>query len=174
MWLQLDLDGIKLHFRIAKYRKSIPESWDEQWCNIDLTLHRNNQLNYKISSEILLACEVEEIRNKIFDLLEDKIQAEEEMEFIEPDLTFVLYPKKDLHEDIKYTYVAPGHEVLDIDANLRVHLWNDGLTANYLSLCFGRDDLEKLLTYLQLVTNEISKDDKNVQELVESDIIQLC
>lgn len=173
MWFHLNLDGIELCFRVAKYRKSAPEKSDEQWCNIDLALHGNNWLNYKVSSDILLACEVEEIRNRIFDLLEDKIQAEEELDFIEPDLTFVLYPKKDLREDIKYTYIAPGHEILDINADLRVHLWNDGLTANYLSLCFDRDDLQKLLIYLQLVTDEISKDDKIVQKLIESDIIRL-
>ena len=173
MWLHLDLDGIETHFRITRYRKGIHEKRDEQWCTVDLTLRSDNWLCYQISSEILLACEVEEMRNRISDLLEDKIQAVEEMEFIEPDLTFVLSPKRDLCEDPKYTYVAPGHEIVDIDADLHIHFWNGGLTANYLSLCFERNDLECLMTYLQCVTHEISKNDIAVQELIKKDIIRL-
>lgn len=172
MWLHLDLDGIEMHFRITGYRKSIPERWDDQWCQVDLSLYSHNWLNYQISSSILLSCEVEEIRNKVSDLLEDKIQTEEELEFIEPDLTFILTPKKDLRKDPRYTYVAPGYEIVDVDAVLHVHLWNSGLTANYLSLCFNRNDLERLVTYLRYVTLEISKDAKVIQELVQKDVIR--
>lgn len=173
MWLHLDLDGVELHFCVTRYRRSSPEKWDQQWCTVDLTLRSDNWLCYQISSEILLASEVEEMRDRISDLLEDKIQAVEEIEFIEPDLTFVLSPKKDLREDPKYTYIAPGHEIADIDADLHIHFWNGGLTANYLSLSFDRNDLECLLTYLQCITHEISKDDKAVQELIASDTIRI-
>ena len=172
MWLCLELDGIEFHFRITEYRKSIPEKWDEQWCHIDLTLRGDNWLYYTLSSDILLACEVEEIRNRISDLLEDKIQVEKELEFIEPDLTFILIPRKDLCRDPR-SYVACGHEIIDVDADLRVHLWSDGvLTANYLSLCFDRNDLECLMVYLQYITNKISRDDKAIQELIKKDVIR--
>ncbi len=173
MWLHLDLDGVALHFRITGYRKSTSENWHSQWCTVYLTLQGGNWLNYQISSDILLACEVEELCSRISDLLEDKIQAVEEMEFVEPDLTFVLNPKKDLREDPKYSYVAPGHEIVDIDADLRVHFWDGGLTANYLSLCFDRNDLQCLRTYLQCITHERSNDDKVVQELIARDIIRI-
>lgn len=172
MWLYLDLDGIELHFRITKYRKSKPEKMYDQWCQVDLTLHSGKWLCYQVSSEILMTCEVEEVCNRIYDLLEEKIQIEEELEFIEPDLSFVLNPKKDLRNDSKYAYIAPGHEIIDIDAELRVHFWNDALTANYLSLFLDRNDLECLAIYLQCVTNKISQEDKAVQELIKHDVIR--
>ena len=171
MWLHLDLDGIESLFRIREYTKSIPEKWDEQRCVIDLTLQSNSWLNYQ-SSSILFACEVEEVRNKISDLLDDKIQVREQLSFVEPDFTFILNPKKDLRENPNYVYIAPGHEFLDISADLRIHLWNGFMTANYFSLCFERNILESLLVYLQLVTNEIPKNDKSVQWLIEKDVIR--
>ncbi|MBR5164075.1 MAG: hypothetical protein IKW87_00740 [Ruminococcus sp.] len=176
MQLYLDLDGIEFHFCITEYEKSIPENLYklyDQWCIVKLSLHSESWLNYQISSEILLSCEVEEIRDKISDLLEDKIQAQEVMEFIEPDFTFVLNPKKNLRNDSKYTYIAHGHEIVDIDADLQIHFWNDGLTANYLSLCFDRKDLECLLIYLRCITNEICQDDESVQKLIEDNVIQI-
>lgn len=173
MWLHLDLDGVELHLRIEGYRKSNSEKWDSQWCTVYITLQSDDWLNYQLSSDILLACEVEALCNRISDLIEDKIQTVEKMEFIEPDLTFVLRPKKDLRKDPKYVYVAPGHEIVDIFADLHIHFWNGGLTANYLSLCFDRNDLQCLLTYLQCITHEISKDSKAVQELISKDIIRI-
>lgn len=173
MWLYLDLDGIEFHFRVKNYRQSTREKWDVEWCKVDLTVQSRNWLNYQLSSEILLAYEVEKIRDKISDLLEDKIKIQEEMGFIEPDFTFVLNPKKNLRDDSKYTYVATGYEIVDIDADLQIHFWDDGLTANYLSLCFDRNDLECLLAYLRCITNEIQKDDELVQKLIADDVIRI-
>ncbi|MCR5015963.1 MAG: hypothetical protein K6A75_05255 [Ruminococcus sp.] len=173
MWLYLKLDGIEFHFRVKNYRKSTREKWNIEWCRVDLTVHSENWLNYQLSSDILLACEVEEIRERISDLLEDKIKVQEVMKFIEPDFTFVLNPKKDLRDDSKYSYVAPGYEIVDIDAEFQIHFWNDGLTANYLSLCFDRNDLECLLVYLRCITNEIQTDDEMLQKLIADDVIRI-
>ena len=173
MWFHLDLDGIDFHFRISKYRKSIQDIWDEQWCKVDLTLQSCNWLNYQTSSEMLLSCEVEQLRAKLFDLISNKIESQEELEFIEPDLSFVLHPQKDLTLDPNYTYVAPGHEIVDIDADIHIHLWNGGLTANYISLCFGREDIEAFRSYLNLITNQIQSDDPSIKKLIDSDIIRM-
>ncbi len=173
MWFHLDLDGIDFHFRISKYRKSIQDIWDEQWCKVDLTLQSGSWLNYQTSSEMLLSCEVEELRNKLSVLLSNELQSPEELEFIEPDLSFILHPQKDLTLDPNYTYVAPGHEIVDIDADIHVHLWNGGLTANYISLCFGREDIEALRSYLDLVTNQIQANDPSIKKLIDSDIIRM-
>ena len=73
MQLYLDLDGIEFRFRITKYEKSISDNLYklyDQWCIVELSLHSGNWLNYQISSEILLAYEVEKIRDKISDFLE--------------------------------------------------------------------------------------------------------
>lgn len=172
MWLNLNLDGIDLHLQITGYKKSDPKKWDDQWCGVDITLESSNRLNYHISSSILESCEVEEIRDTIADLLQDKITTEQEMTFTEPELTFILHPKRDLRMDTKYIYIAPGHEIVDIDADLHIYFWNGGLTANYLSLCFDRTDLEKLLVYLELITKKISKNSDEVQELIAADILR--
>ena len=173
MWFHLDLDGIEFHFRISQYKKSIQEIWDEQWCKIDLTLQSGNWLNYEISSDILLSCEVEELRNKLLELLSNKIHSQEELEFIEPDLSFILHPQKDLTLSPKYSYVAPGHEIADIDADIRIHLWNGGLTANYISLCLDREDIEALCYYLDLVTKQIKLDHPNIKKMLDNDIIRI-
>ena len=162
MWIKLNLDGIDFHFRISQYEKSTQERWDVQWCSVDLTLQCTNCLDYKISSEILLSCEVEDIRDNINRLLHNEIQDISELDFIEPDLTFVLIPKKDT-----------GHEILNVAANMHIHLWDDGLTENYISVCFDRDNLKRLLTYLQFITGEISKNSDAVQELVSNDVFRI-
>ena len=156
MQLYLDLDGIEFRFRITKYEKSISDNLYklyDQWCIVELSLHSGNWLNYQISSEILLAYEVEKIRDKISDFLEDKIQLQEELGFVEPDLTFIIYPK--------------------VDIDLQIHFWDEGLTANYLSLCFDRKNLECLLAYLRYITNEIQTDDEMLQKLIADNVIRI-
>ena len=162
MWLKLNLDGIDFHFRILCYEKSAQERWDIQWCKVDLALQSLNCIDYRISSEILLSCEAEGLRDKINRLLQDGFQSAEELEFIEPDLTFILTPKKDT-----------GHEIMDVSADMHIHLWCDGLTANYISVCFGKAELESLLTYLRFITGEISGKSDAVQELIKKDVFRI-
>lgn len=173
MWLYLDLDGIDFHFRISDYQKSTQTNWDDQWCKIDLTLQSDNWLDYQISSSILLSYEVEILRNKLSALLSNEIKSTENLDFIEPDLSFVLSPQKDLTLDPNYIYVAPGHEIADIFTDLRVHLWDGGMTANYISLCFVREDIEVLYFYLSLITKQIKADDPSIKKYIDSDIIRV-
>ena len=167
MWLKLNLDGIKLYFNIKGYRKSSNSNWDDEWCGVELNVLSENWLNYSQSGELLLACEVEEILLLFEDLVEDRILEPREIEFIEPDFKFVLNPKKNLMQDSRYIYVRPGHENVDIDAELKVSFWNGYLTANYLSLCLNREDILDFITYLKVITNQISKTDEHVQVLLK-------
>ena len=48
-------------------------------------------------------------------------------------------------------------------ADLHISFWDDGLTANYLSLCFGEADLDALWQYLRLVTGEADLSDPRVR-----------
>lgn len=173
MWFYLDLDGIEFHFRISGYKESVRDIWHEQWCAVDLTLQSRSWLNYKTSSDILLSFEVEELRDELSALLSNELQSPEELEFIEPDLSFVLNPQKDLTLDPKYTYVAPGHKIVDIDANIHIHLWNGSLTANYISLSFGRKDIEAFHSYLNLITNQVKVNDPSIKKLIDRDIIRM-
>lgn len=172
MWFHLDLDGINFYFRISNYRKSDPEIWDDQWCDVELTLRSESWLNYQTSSEILLSVEVEQICNKLSVLLSNNLQLQEELEFIEPDISFVLQPQKDLRLDPKYSYVAPGHEIVDIKVDIHVHLWDGGMTANYISLCLSREEIEAFCSYLKLITNQIKIDDPSIKKLIDSEVIR--
>ena len=134
---------------------------------------KRKMVNYETSSDILLSCEVEELRNKLSALLSNKIQSPEELEFIEPDLSFILHPQEDLTLNPKYSYVAPGHEIVDIDADICIHLWNGGLTANYISLRFDRENIESLCSYLDLVTKQVEISHPSIKKLLDSDIIRI-
>ena len=171
MWFCLDLDGIELQLRITNYQKSAGR-WDEEWCRVDLSLRSDEWLNYQIKGqEILLACEIEELCCALHQLLTDQIEQECAVEFIEPDLTFNLSPKEDVRSNPRVVYVAPGHEITDIGMDLEVAFWHDGLTANRLTIAFGRLGIEQLLCYLRLITKEITFDDDNVQQLVANKVI---
>ena len=61
MWLKLNLDGIKLYFKVKGYKKSTDSNWYDEWCTVELNVQSENWLNYSQSGDLLLACEVEEI-----------------------------------------------------------------------------------------------------------------
>lgn len=62
----------------------------------------------------------------------------------------------------------PGHEILDVHMDFSVTFWDrEGcLSSNRLLMEFDRDDLEKLLCYLNLVTKAVSKDDDTVKKAI--------
>lgn len=125
-------------------------------------------LNYTQSGELLLACEVEEMVSVFEDLLEDRINETKTLEFIEPDLKFLIHPQKDLREDPNYTYVKPGHEIVDVSVDLQISFWDGGLTANYLSLAMDREEILLLTKYLRLMMGQLSKDDIFVQGMLKN------
>lgn len=169
LWFRLDLEGIDLHFRISKYRKSTKENWDCEWCDVDLTLQSNRWLDYHINSaEVMLSNEIEMLRDTIDALLNDKLDEIDTLECIEPDFQFIFYPKQDVRKNPRVLYVKPGYEISDVDMDFAVTFWDreGALSANRLMLSFDRLDLERLLIYLQLVTGIISEDDEMVNKLV--------
>lgn len=163
MWLKLNLEGTDFYLRISDYHPSDKDKWDDQWCKVEITLESYKWLHYEISSAILLSVEVEDIRDVIGDLLEDKLNEKKELEFIEPDLSFVMCPKEDLRNNPNFIYIAAGHEIVDVSAEMHIHLWNDGLTGNYLAFALGRDDLEQIRLYLQVLTHQLPTSDEKVQ-----------
>lgn len=172
MWLKLDLDGIKVAMRIRNYIKPPKDDWDSTWCKTDFSFSSDEWLNYhKENDEVFLAREIEELAGSLDDLLNDRIVQPTEFSCIEPDFVFMLNPKKDLREDPRVTYIRPGCEIVDIDAEWRVTFWHDGLTANYLSVTLGRKDIEYLLLYLQLVIRAVDEGSPDVRRLQNAGII---
>lgn len=159
MRLKMDICGIELQFKVYGYAPSVHENWDDQWCRCDLTLTSGNWLNYrKVMDEVLLSCEIERIAELLQKLLNGELDEMTELEFIEPDFQMTLCPQRDLRDDPRYLSVQPGHEIVDIYMDWRVYFWDDGLTNNFLSVTFVREDIEKLLIYLQYVMRKRKAD----------------
>lgn len=54
---------------------------------------------------------------------------------------------------------------------LKVNLWNKGLTCNYFSTSFDREEIEVFYLYLSLITNQTSKEDDKINNLIKEGII---
>lgn len=172
MWLNLNLEGIELSLRIDNYKKTDNANWDTTWCKVDFSVVSKDWLNYHMDhDEVLLACEVDDLRDEIKDLLDDHILEQTEIECMEPDFKFILNPKKDLRKDPKMSYICPGYEIEDIDMRWHISFWHEGLTENYLSICLLRKELECFYCYLQLISGRISLDNPEVGRLIKERII---
>ena len=120
---------------------------------------------------MLLAREVDDLVEALERLLTDQLSAPTEFACIEPDFIFELTPKEDLRNNPRYVYIRPGCEIADIDLEWKVFFWHEGLTGNYLSVALTRPDIECLLTYLKVVTGQLSEKDAEVQSLIEQGIL---
>ena len=92
--------------------------------------------------------EVDDLVIVLSDLLDGKVSEPRELPMTEPDFVFMLYPQKDLRNDPKYTYVAPGYEIQDIYVEWRIYFWNGGLTDNFLTITLDRGDIEAFRDFL--------------------------
>ncbi len=174
MWLNLNLSGIEMNIRIKGYAPSDKDKWDYQWCDVDFSFVSGSWLKYqRDNDEVLLSCEVEELAKSLDDLLADRLSEVKTIECIEPDFNFVLHPKRDLRDDPKYTYVAKGHEIVDIFMEMKIFFWDEGLTDNHLSIAFDRLDIQYLRNYLFLVMGKLGKADKEVNDMIEKDILRM-
>lgn len=171
MWLKLNLDGIAVQLQIRKYVK-VADDWDWTWCKTDFSFRSAPWLDYaKENDEVLLAREVDELAESLEKLLSDKLDGPREFACIEPDFVFILNPKEDLRNNPRILYIRPGCEFSDISMEWQVYFWDDGLTANYLSVALGQEEIEYLLIYLKLVTGQLSEQDIRVQELISKGIL---
>ena len=110
----LDAEGIKITFEIKNYRKTTNKD-DPDWCECSYSFIAGKWLNYSGENEEVLTCdEIEYLLEEIEKLLNDQLESDEELEFIEPDFSFELVTKKDLRNDERVIYIAKGHEIVDI------------------------------------------------------------
>lgn len=170
MWVKLNLQGMQLEFKVEKY---IPnQTIDGEWTEISFNFKFQNIIQYSTNrDELLLSSEIDDIRDYMEKLLHDKLYEVERYKCIEPDFEFIFKPKYDVRNDPNVIWVKPGNEIEDIKMKLKVNLWNEGLTSNYFSTSFDREEIEIFYLYLSLITNKISKNDARVNELLKLGII---
>lgn len=153
MSFKININGIDVKLNIRNYKLGNREDFSD-WCRCDFSLTSGDWLKYQVKDdELLLSSEVDELEENLTLLLENKFSDIFEMPCIEPDFCFILHPQKDLREDPKYTYVAPGYEIEDIYLKWRIYFWNECLTDNFINLRFNRDEILQFRDYLKSVRN---------------------
>lgn len=148
MWFEIHAKGIKVKLQITGHVPTRKDNWDNKWCKCDFSFSSGDWLNYHIeNAEVFLADEVDRLAESLTDLLDNQLSEEQEFICIEPDFIFRLYPQTDLRNDPKYTYIRPGYEIQDIYLEWKVYFWHQGLTDNYLTVTFNREQIMCLRDY---------------------------
>lgn len=114
----------------------------EEWCSMQISV-KNEFFNYKNEGELLLFSEVEEIKNYLEQLLNGKLEEEEQLDFTESDLELNLYPS----DNVEYI-------LLDIKFNL---IEQGELSADYYNLCLDKKEIDELYSYLKEWIDENKK-----------------
>lgn len=169
MWLKLDLDGINFQLEIANYTQGdFRGDYPDDWCVVSMKYQSGEWLNYIVDrQELLLSEEVDELQSALLRFLNDEFTRVRVIGFAEPDIEMVLFPKSDVRDDPDLLYISPEADpIQDILMDLRVSFWNGGLTANYLSICFDRKDVEYLQKYLMLITEKIDESSEDIQKMI--------
>ena len=156
MWIRLDLEGLKFELKIEDYLPN--QTLDGKWSNVSFNFEFQNIIKYSQNrSENMLCYEIDELILNMEDLLNDRLIERKVVEEIEPDFTFIFNPKDEQKKGI--------------DMEMKVRLWDGGLTCNYFATTFGREEIEQLLLYLSLITGKIESEDLRIKKLIENGII---
>ena len=169
MWLKPDLDGINFRLGIANYtQRDFNGNYPDDWCMVSMKYQSGGWLNYIVDrQELLLSEEVDELQSALLRFFNDEFTRVKVIGFAEPDIEFVLFPKSDVRDDPDLLYISPEADpIQDILMDLRVSFSNGGLTANYLSICFDRKDVEYLQKYLMLVTEKIDESSEVIHKMI--------
>ncbi len=164
MWLNLDLDsGITLKIQIRQYglnkcKNANHDAFDD-WLPVNVTVQFCENTIYTINNEsILLAFEVEHLRNTLKNLLENNINdSMKTLDFIEPDFEFTLFPQNKDREDMHLDW--------------RIYFLAGCYSNNHLSFSLYKQEIEYLYAYLMLITKQIKKDEPIIQKMSQNGIL---
>ena len=122
------------------------------WCLVDLHIKNHFFCFDKTDDELLTLGEVIYLRDRLNNLLYDKMDEICLIEFFEPDLSFEFHPKLDLRT-VKNLWVLDGRVIQDAYANLIINITCGGPTHNGESYRFPlfRENLESMKDYLDRV-----------------------
>ena len=82
-----------------------------------------------------------------------------------------MHPGRDKDFDGEYNDKIKENEIIDIGVEVKIYFWYGSPTENYISVLLEREKIEKLYNYMRLVTFEASKDDFEIQKLIEEGTI---
>lgn len=173
MKLLLDIDGIKVSLRIARYQPCSTADWDDKWCKVDFAFQSGDWLNYhKENDELFLSYEVQELADGFSDLLNNRLKERIAYSCTEPDFLFILHPAKDVPCQSGPNGSPGGTVHIDILMDWRISFWDkSGLTSNYLSITLDRKDIERLSHYFNLVIGRETKSDPQIRQLIEAGVL---
>ncbi len=141
MGLKLNWKEMEFSLEIRNYRTPRErDDWDN-WCKVDLNVKVGDYIDYSvIDDEMLMSREALSLLSGLEKLLDGGLTKQMQIGFIEPDLTFELYPRSTLGED-----------ELDVWAELLIalRLKDTNYNGAMLTLPFERGDIEELLKYLK-------------------------
>ena len=172
MTLRLDLNGMKIQLNIRNYQPYDHEEEDSNWCKVDYSFDFANCISYsKQDDEVLMSVEIEVLKCRLDDFIENRIESKYHLSFAEPDYEFIFIPSYNRVEAGECVYCRPGYEMTAPVIEWRINLWDDGLTDNYFSTTLDTDDAIVLRDYLRLVIGEIDEDSKIIQEHIAKGFI---
>lgn len=160
MRLNLNVGGIFFCLEIKDYSREKRAEYGCTWCRTDFSVVSEHWLNYgQKNAEVLTAEEVDDLTETLGQLLGGKLRQPEKIGFIEPDFFLNLYPNQENQSE-------PS-------AEWKIYFWDKEkeLTANHLSLIFGRMEIEALWSYLEIVRGKLSQKDATAQKLIEKKIL---
>lgn len=141
MVLKLTWEEIEFSLEIRNYRTPRERDDRDNWCKVDLRVKVGDYMDYSvINDEMLMSQEVLSLSRGLDKLLNGGITKQTQIFFIEPDLTFELYPKSML-----------GGDELDVWAELHIalRLKDTNYNGAVLTLPLERGDIKELLDYLK-------------------------
>lgn len=141
MGLKLTWKEMELSLEIRNYRTPRErDDWDN-WCKVDLNVKVGDYIDYSvIDDEMLMSREALSLLSGLEKLLDGGLTKHMQIGFVEPDLTFELYPRSTL-----------GKAELDVWAEMLIalRLKDTNYNGAVLTLPFERGDIEELLKYLK-------------------------
>jgi len=171
--LKLDLSDVILQMAIKGLAREPDEHDDEQsirllWTNTDFSLH-GRFINYEVTDdEMFMVEEISYLQHGLEALINNELKEECVVQFVEPDLSFYLYPAKRLYDEPGKVSYRNGYMDRELFAQLTVKFWckEGGLGGNSFTMTMVKDDIEAFLIYLKTVTKELNEEDAPVQRML--------
>jgi len=121
--LNIQMNSTSIEFAVARLGSGLEEKDEDYcWCKVSLTV-KSHLFNYKkTDEEIITFYELKELYKSLDNLLNDRLQEPEFVDFTEPDLELYLFPQLYVRENDNVIYVKEGYEFVDIEAELIINL----------------------------------------------------